>query len=710
MNGVDSFWTWYRNLRLQARLTLQIVLMSAAIFALLLPIVLLIQNRALHNTAQEKGFSLVRVFAFSSVQGVAADDFLALRALVLSLVRQPEVRYALILDMNGRVLIHSRVEDAGMVLRDPLTLRALSANEPLVQEARTDSGEPVQDFAAPVLLLNERRAVARIGISFESELRILRQTRNTILGLGILTLIGGLFWVQFHVGGLARPIRALAQGARAVARGDLERRIPVERRDELGELATAFNDMAESLRVRFEIDRELSSTLKLQTVLETLVRHAQRLCRADLTLLAYRETGASEAAVAAAIGATGNAIHAWRITPGLGHVGTALGRGQPVSFRATADGSNHGESAVIAQEELDALLVVPIRLQGNCIGVIAAGRRDPLLFGLEEQELLQRLADEAAVAIANALAYREIEQLNLSLETKVVDRTRDLAAANEKLKELDSLKSEFVSNVSHELRTPLATIRVSVENLLDGLAGEVNPILHRSLTRVKDNTDRLVRLITDLLDLSRIEAGRDEVHQARVHVLPVVQDVAEGFRAMAVQKGLVVAQAPDCEPAVALADRDKLHQVLTNLVGNAVKFTPSGGFVTISVRTVPIAEVPGRIGAEADALSDSAAPLPLCGPAPLRFAEVIVADTGEGIPLNELTAIFDKFHQVPRDGERKTPGTGLGLAIAKSLVELQGGRIWAESELGRGSRFVFTLPLAEPPRSDATASESGGRA
>jgi signal transduction histidine kinase len=129
---------------------------------------------------------------------------------------------------------------------------------------------------------------------------------------------------------------------------------------------------------------------------------------------------------------------------------------------------------------------------------------------------------------------------------------------------------------------------------------------------------------------------------------------------------------------VALADRDKLHQVLVNLVGNAVKFTPNGGAVTVAVRTVT--EAGGQEGR---------------GEGEKGCVEVAVADTGEGIPADQLDAIFDKFYQVRANGRGKTQGTGLGLAIAKSLVELQGGRIWAESEMGRGSRFAFTLPLAE---------------
>ena len=380
------------------------------------------------------------------------------------------------------------------------------------------------------------------------------------------------------------------------------------------------------------------------------------------------------------------------------------------------------EDRVMKEEGLGPVALVPIRLQGSCVGVLGAGRRSGA-FGAEAVETLERLGDQAAVAISNALAYREIAVLNLNLEARVTERTRQLSEANaalevshRKLRELDQLKSDFVSNVSHELRTPLTAIRMSVDNLLDGVVGDVSPTLQRYLTKVQNNTDRLVRLISDLLDLSRIEAGRIELHRTKVGVAEVIQDVVDSLRPMAVEKGLELSLVPSGTDFFVFADRDKLQQVLINLTGNAVKFTPSGGRITISARLVPALEDQRStsVGApEPPRLGDSlllppgppAAALPSSA-APQQYVEVSVADSGEGIPPEELSAIFDKFHQVRRENRYKAQGTGLGLSIAKSLIELHGGRICVESRLGKGSRFVFTLPMTEAVAPDDARSHT----
>jgi len=255
------------------------------------------------------------------------------------------------------------------------------------------------------------------------------------------------------------------------------------------------------------------------------------------------------------------------------------------------------------------------------------------------------------------------EQID-ELERRVRERTRELEEANERLKELDRLKNDFVSNVSHDLRTPLTSIKGYVDNMLDGIGGALNDRQVRNLQRIRSNADRLSKLVNDILDLSRIEAGRLEIASTQVSVAEIGRDVAEGLRQMASEKGVALGVVEGDEGGVAFADPGRVHQILTNLVGNAIKFTSARGKV--------------EVGAAPDG----------------AFVRVWVRDTGKGIPPEELGRVFDKFHQVGGSSEAQR-GAGLGLSIVKALVELHGGRIWAESEVGKGSTFWFTLPVAK---------------
>lgn len=243
-----------------------------------------------------------------------------------------------------------------------------------------------------------------------------------------------------------------------------------------------------------------------------------------------------------------------------------------------------------------------------------------------------------------------------------------------RLRELDKMKSDFVSNVSHELRTPLTAIKGSVDNMLDGLTGQLNEKQIRYLARIKSNTDRLARLINNLLDLSRIEAGGIDLKPAYLNVVPLAKEVVEILRTVAMEKLISLELAPAGDGVTAWADRDKVAQVLMNLIGNAVKFTPPHGQVIVAI---------DKNGAE--------------------WAQISVADTGPGIPPEEANRIFDKFYQIAQGGKQKARGTGLGLAISKALVEMHGGKIWMESEVGRGSTFSFTLPARQPFKLEAPA-------
>lgn len=246
------------------------------------------------------------------------------------------------------------------------------------------------------------------------------------------------------------------------------------------------------------------------------------------------------------------------------------------------------------------------------------------------------------------------------IEEELRNSIQRLEDAKEQLQQLNEVKSYSISIASHEVRSPLTAIKGYVDNLLEGVAGELSESVRYYLTRIGYNTDRVVRLTNVLLDLSRIEAGQMPLDLDVVSIRHVVTDVIKDLEPVAKEKAISL-QAHSITDVPVRADRDKLEQVLRNLIGNALKFTSQGQVVVQS----EITEV-GQM-------------------------TITVMDTGCGIPPDHQQKVFNIFHRAPSGVPE---GAGLGLAIAKGLVELQGGQIWVQSEPGRGSRFSFTLPVA----------------
>jgi signal transduction histidine kinase len=250
---------------------------------------------------------------------------------------------------------------------------------------------------------------------------------------------------------------------------------------------------------------------------------------------------------------------------------------------------------------------------------------------------------------------RRLEQKSRELEAA----TAELRAANARLQELDRLKDEFMSTVTHELRTPLTSIRAVSEILLDApeVGGEER---QRFLAIIVKETERLTRLINQTLDMARIESGSAEWHATELDVREVVRDAVEATSQLFREKQVRIQVVADADVPPVRSDRDRLMQVLLNLLANAVKFTPAGD-----------GRVEVRIGARPEAV------------------QVDVRDNGPGVPPEHQDAIFERFKQL---GD--TPqGSGLGLAISRRIVERFGGRLWVESAVGEGSTFSFTLPL-----------------
>ncbi|WP_447977259.1 MASE1 domain-containing protein [Candidatus Nitrospira bockiana] len=282
--------------------------------------------------------------------------------------------------------------------------------------------------------------------------------------------------------------------------------------------------------------------------------------------------------------------------------------------------------------------------------------------------IVSPLDDRSVLWVAHDITDRkriehELQQLTQHLEQRVAARTAELQEANRQLQELYAMKSAFVSTVSHELRTPMTSIKGFVENMLDGLAGPLSERQRFYLNRIQYNAERLTRLITSVLTLSKLERGQP-LELEPVPMTDVITDVLTNFAGQAHEKSIVLTGPAGKQPRVVSCDRDRILQVLSNLVENALKFTPPHGTVEVDFEALPDGSV-----------------------------QVSVRDTGCGIPEAEHDRIFEPFYQNPCRPARNS-GVGLGLSIVKRLIELHGGRVWVESHVNQGSRFSFILPPA----------------
>jgi signal transduction histidine kinase len=279
--------------------------------------------------------------------------------------------------------------------------------------------------------------------------------------------------------------------------------------------------------------------------------------------------------------------------------------------------------------------------------------------------------DELIVRIQKVLEERQ-------RFVRLRDFADQLERANLELRRIDGMKSEFVSVASHELRTPLAAIKNAVQLVLKGTAGKINENQERFLSMAERNINRLTNILNDLLNLSRIESGRIELNFEQIKLKGLIELMTSSLKPHADAKFIQIDMDVSDQLPTVYGDPEKINQILTNLIGNAIKFTPERGKILITAKLLP----KDQEGGYGDRVA------------------VSVKDTGVGIPSEHLDVIFEKFHQVEGSLHRSMGGTGLGLAITKGLVGAHQGRIWVESEPGKGSTFTFTLPLSEGERRD----------
>jgi signal transduction histidine kinase len=419
---------------------------------------------------------------------------------------------------------------------------------------------------------------------------------------------------------------------------------------ELDERTNELTRSVGELQALGEVGQVVSSTLDLETVLTRIVSHAVQLSGTDGGAIYEYDETSEEFILRATDHMEEELIHALRANPprlGDGVVGRAAASREPVEVPNILEERAYAPRMrqLLERFGFRASLAVPLLREDRIIGGLVVRRKSTGEFRPEVIELLKTFATQSVLAIQNARLFREIE-----------DKSRQIEAANRH-------KSEFLANMSHELRTPLNAIIGFSEVLGERLFGELNDKQAEYTEDILSSGRHLLSLINEILDLSKVEAGRMELELAAFD-LPLAIDNARTFvRERATRHGITVDVAIDERLGVFVGDERKIKQILLNLLSNAVKFTPEGGRIGINARQ-----------------SNSA-------------VEISVIDTGIGIAPEDQPRIFEEFRQVGSDYEHKSEGTGLGLTLAKKFVELHGGNIWVESEVGKGSKFTFTLPV-----------------
>ena len=604
---------------------------------------------------------------------------------VVSQIKIGRDGYAYVVDKLGRLVAHP---DISLVLRGTDMSRLSQVSAAL--SPRTDDDDPADARNRSGLsVLSAHAAIPALGWTVFVELPTseaqqpvidagLRTLALLVLGLIIAALAGALLARRMVV-----PIRTLQAGAQRIGSGELDHRLNIKTGDELEALANQFNRSAEALGESYATleqrveDRtaELRETLEQQTataeilqvisqsptdvgpVLRAVASAARRFCGADDATIVLRE--GNELVMTEHAGTLDQLPGARIPVDTTSTTGRSVLEGRTFHFPDVEllDPAKYSTAINMSRRtNVRAVLSAPMLSESEAIGAILLRRPNPGPFAPRQIELAESFAAQAVIAIQNVRLFTEIQE-----------KSRQLEIASQH-------KSQFLANMSHELRTPLNAIIGYTEMMADGLYGKVGEKAQGVLERVQNNGRHLLGLINDVLDLSKIEAGQLTLTVEPYSVADMVATVLSATESLARTKGLVLASAVAPGLPTGSGDARRLTQVLLNLVGNAIKFTDSG---SVEVRAVQAGD---------------------------RF-ELAVVDSGFGIAPADQARIFDEFQQVDNSSTRKKGGTGLGLSISRKIVELHGGRISVESEVGTGSTFKVSIPINVAPV-DGTARET----
>ena len=608
----------------------------------------------------------------------------------------PQVRFV---DQRGEEtakIVEGRISsDHGQVADNPFftAVKQLGAGETYLSPLG-----PVMVYAMPVYQPgNGSRAPVFQGavvLDFAYPLQDFQRTTAVIAGtfaiITVLSLGLALFLTINRVRRLTDPIRRLAKAANLIAAGQRSVTVESDSRDEIGRLAQSFNEMAVSLEQNeaalqrkvvetttlYEVGQEIIARVALEPTLDLIVARARDLLQAEVAMLALRQEGSDTFAVQAHNGTITEALAGLRFRPGQGLGGRVAATGMPIMLGNYQEEYPDSPFLEIVQEAgIRSAVVVPLKTREVMIGILYVHSPVPDKFRGEDQQLLGALADQGAIAIENARLYQQVRQHAAELEVMVEARTQELQETNIKLAAASRHKSEFLASMSHELRTPMNAI-IGFTRLVMRRSKEVLPKKQfENLDKILTSADHLLALINDILDLSKIEAGRMEVHPVQFELEPLIDVCLRTIEPLvAVERQQLVKEVTPGLPSM-FTDPDKIKQMLVNLLSNAVKFTERG-----RIRVKATSE-DGRVF-------------------------IAVEDSGIGITPEALEVIFDEFRQADSTTTRRYGGTGLGLSISRHLARLLGGDISVKSKKGEGSTFTLAIPIRLPASQPPTMAQS----
>ena len=597
---------------------------------------------------------------------------------VISRIKIGDKGLAYVIDAQGHLIAHP---DISQVLQksDLATLPQIQAatgqqdgQSDRVSIARNLQGGEVLAAYASIQSLGWHVFVEQpIAEAFAPLYESLKRTGILLLAGLVLSVVASTLVARRMV----KPIRAVQDGAERIGAGNLDQDIEVRTGDELETLADQFNTMAARLKDSYtglerkvdERTRELTETLEQQTatsdilsvisnsptnvqpVFEAIVQSALRLFDGNLigVLLVHGDRIERPAFVSTSRQPVAQDFYPMPLDRDT-LAGRAIMNHQFVHVEDIEAETNMPARGQAIAKAIDfrAAMVAPMTRENIVIGAIAVCRPVPGPFTDKQVALLKTFADQAVIAIENVRLFKEIQE-----------KSQQLEIANRH-------KSEFLANMSHELRTPLNAIIGFSEVLQERMFGEMNEKQEEYINDIHSSGKHLLSLINDILDLSKVEAGRMELELASFDLPSAIDNALTLIKERAGRHNIELTNTTDPLVSTIHADERKFKQILLNLLSNAVKFTPEGGRINVASR-------------------------PLDG----QMIEVSVTDTGIGIATEDCKAVFEEFRQVGTDYTKKAEGTGLGLALTKKFVELHGGKIWVTSEIGKGSTFAFTLPV-----------------